>query len=72
MIGTLIVSQVSIADEARSTQETELYKALERKDQIMFNEGFNNCDIEKLKTVLPKKFEFYHDRDGVVTSRKNS
>lgn len=37
----------------------------------MFEEGFNQCDIQKIEGLLSERFEFYHDKDGIVTTRNS-
>lgn len=33
-------------------------------DSIVFESGYNQCDIEKLATVVADDLEFYHDQGG--------
>lgn len=54
---------------AQVSENSELYKIINSKDRQMFELGFNRCDMEQIEKVLPEKFEFYHDRDGMITSR---
>lgn len=35
----------------------------------MFEVGFNECNLAFFESLLPEQFEFYHDKDGVITSR---
>lgn len=54
---------------AQVLHDSDLYKIIQAKDALMFEEGFNECNMEKMKEVLPEDFEFYHDKDGMITSR---
>ncbi|WP_298223958.1 class A beta-lactamase-related serine hydrolase [Flavobacterium sp.] len=47
------------------TQNTELYKTILSKDSLLFNVGFNTCDIKQFENLLSDKFEFFHDKDSI-------
>ena len=46
----------------------ELVQQLSLQDSLLFEQGFNQCDMALIKTLLASDFEFYHDRDGVIDS----
>ena len=54
---------------AQVSQDNQLFKVLKAKDSLMFEVGFNHCNLEQIEQLLPEKFEFYHDKDGIITSR---
>ncbi|WP_291287819.1 class A beta-lactamase-related serine hydrolase [Flavobacterium sp.] len=43
---------------------SELYQTIMSKDSLLFNVGFNTCDISQFENLYTDDFEFYHDRDG--------
>lgn len=45
--------------------DSELHKTLIKKDSILFDAGFNNCDLVALEKVLAEDLEFYHDVGGI-------
>ncbi|PTT73381.1 MULTISPECIES: serine hydrolase [unclassified Chryseobacterium] len=47
------------------TTQSELYKTILLKDSLLFNVGFNTCDIKQFENLLSDKFEFFHDRDSI-------
>ncbi len=49
-------------------RKTELYKTILQKDSLLFDVGFNTCDITQFERLLSEDFEFYHDTDSI--SRK--
>jgi hypothetical protein len=51
----ILVSNASIAQVSR---DTELYKSIMKKDSLLFNVGFNTCDISQFERLLSDKFEF--------------
>ncbi len=43
---------------------SDLYKTILSNDSLLFNIGFNTCDIIQFEKLLSDKFEFFHDKDG--------
>jgi hypothetical protein len=46
-----------------------LFKFLKTNDSLLFNIGFNNCDIGQFENLLSDNFEFYHDKSGITSSK---
>lgn len=46
-------------------KQSELYKTIVTKDSLLFNIGFNTCDIKQFENLLSAKFEFFHDKDSI-------
>lgn len=61
----LFCSQTIFSQEEKSS---ELYKTIMSRDSLLFNVGFNTCDISQFENLYSDQFEFYHDKDG--TSNK--
>lgn len=55
---------------AQSNESAELYKIILEKDSLLFNVGFNTCDISQYDSLLSDNFIFYHDKDGVSDKTK--
>lgn len=47
------------------SQDTELYKTILSKDSLLFNVGFNTCDIKQFENLVSENFEFFHDKDSI-------
>lgn len=56
-ITTLLTAQVD--------RRSDLYKTIISKDSLLFNVGFNTCDISQFENLLSEKFEFFHDKDSI-------
>lgn len=54
---------------AQSETSSELYIALKTNDSLLFNVGFNNCDLSQFENLLRDNFEFYHDKSGITDSK---
>jgi len=46
-------------------ENSELYKTIISKDSLLFNIGFNTCDISQFENLLSENLEFIHDKDGI-------
>lgn len=44
---------------------TQLFREMNRLDSILFEEGFNRCQLEQVELLLSEDFEFYHDQNGI-------
>lgn len=44
---------------------SELYKTIMSKDSLLFDIGFNKCDISQFENLFTADLEFYHDKSGV-------
>lgn len=54
---------------AQVEKSSELYKTIKEKDSLLFNIGYNNCDITQFKKLVSDNFEFYHDQGGITNSK---
>ena len=48
---------------------SELYLQLESRDSLLFNIGFNTCNMSPFEEVVSEDFEFYHDKGGITNSK---
>jgi hypothetical protein len=64
---------IAVTFSANSTTQvdknSELYKILS-KDSLLFNVGFNRCDIKQFEILLSDSLKFYHDKDGISDKEK--
>ena len=54
---------------AQEDRATELFRVLKTKDSLLFEVGFNTCDISQFENLVSGNFEFYHDRSGITSSK---
>lgn len=50
---------------SQEAKSSELYKTIMSKDSLLFNVGFNTCDISQFENLFSDDFEFYHDQDSI-------
>jgi hypothetical protein len=61
---------LSVVSASAQTDTNGLFRALEIRDSLLFNVGFNNCDISQFEDLISDDFEFYHDQAGITSSKK--
>jgi CubicO group peptidase (beta-lactamase class C family) len=64
----LIISSLTTFGQVDKT--SALYKTIKEKDSLLFNLGFNNCDIKQFENLINENFEFYHDQSGITNSKE--
>jgi len=66
----LFLSLLSYSASAQVEPNSVLYKTILEKDSLLFNIGFNTCDISQFDALLSEDFEFYHDKSGISDRKK--
>jgi len=59
---------ISITNNAQINKDSDLFKTLKTNDSLLFNLGFNTCNLNKFENLMSKDLEFYHDKSGVTNS----
>ncbi|WP_300664283.1 nuclear transport factor 2 family protein [Fluviicola sp.] len=49
---------------------SELYQTILSKDSLLFQVGFNTCNVTQFDALLSDKFEFFHDIGGISDKTK--
>lgn len=63
LIGILLLQfHIGFSQEEKSSN---LYKTIMSRDSLLFNIGFNTCDVKQFENLLSNNFEFYHDKDSI-------
>ena len=55
---------------AQVESSSVLYKTILSKDSLLFQVGFNTCDISQFESLLSEGFEFFHDKSGISDRKK--
>lgn len=61
---------MAVPASGQVSQESELYKTILNQDSLLFNVGFNTCDIKQFENLLSDRFEFFHDIDSFSDKKK--
>lgn len=70
ILSLIIACLLSIISNAQVDKNSELYKTILSKDSLLFNVGFNTCDIKQYENLLSDNLKFYHDKDGISDKTK--
>ena len=54
---------------AQVEKSSELFQQLKAADSLLFNIGFNTCNMAPFETLVSENFEFYHDKGGITSSK---
>jgi hypothetical protein len=52
-------------------KDSELFEALKKNDSLLFDAGFNNCEISAFEHLISYDLEFYHDQGGLTTNKED-
>lgn len=70
LLNFIIAITFSINSDAQVDKNSDLYKTILSKDSLLFNVGFNTCDIKQFDILLSENLKFYHDKDGISDKKK--
>ncbi|MCH5716728.1 nuclear transport factor 2 family protein [Niabella hibiscisoli] len=59
----MFLGVVSVA-HGQESRSSDLYKALKHRDSLIFEIGFNQCNLAPYDTLISDDLEFYHDKGG--------
>jgi CubicO group peptidase (beta-lactamase class C family) len=68
---TLMIIEVMSSQtlKAQVSTSSALYQTLKKQDSLLFDIGFNTCNISVFETLVSDNFEFYHDQAGMMLSK---
>ena len=74
---SLLISAFSITKEIneenyndeKQDNSSDLYNIIFQQDSIFF-QAYNNCDLDKQSEYYSDNIEFYHDKGGLMASKK--
>lgn len=66
-----IITLFSLTLFSQVERSSEMFSILKSKDSLLFNIGFNTCDISQFEELVSDDFEFYHDTAGITNSKSD-
>jgi hypothetical protein len=80
IIFSLIIFFITACSTSKSTkialietykpENKELYDTIVYLDSVLF-EGYNTCKLDRFEKYFSQDIEFYHDKGGLTTSKKD-
>lgn len=66
LFSLLLFTSVFIqTSNAQVEESSELFRELANKDSLLFEQGFNECNLTVTASLISDSLEFYHDVSGV-------
>ena len=69
ILSMCLVMSVNAQTKNASATSGELYDKIALLDSSFFD-AYNKCDLLKIETFFTDDIEFYHEKHGVIKSRK--
>lgn len=60
----LFLFSLTTAAKAQVGENSQLFKTVMELDRQLFDEGFNQCRLERFETLAAPDLEFFHDKGG--------
>ena len=61
-VTALLFMKIALSQESTGSA---LFLELKKGDSLIFEEGFNKCNLAALDSIIHIDFEFYHDQNGI-------
>lgn len=65
LIITIVFILLAKNSFAQAANDSNLFVELKKADSLLFNEGFNKCNIEVVQSLMHKDLQFMHDQNGL-------
>jgi CubicO group peptidase (beta-lactamase class C family) len=70
MHSIIIVLNLATVLTGQVRHDDPLFKAIAAKDSLLFDIGFNACDMSGFDFAVSNNFEFYHDKSGILKGKE--
>lgn len=68
-IALIVIVLLGLSTFAQEKHDSELFKTLRSRDSLLFDVGFNKCNIPQFEALVSDDFEFYHDQGGITRGK---
>ncbi len=65
LVSLCLLLLVALRLYSQETADGVLYKVIMRNDSLLFNIGFNTCNVQQFEQLLSNDFRFFHDKDSI-------
>ena len=65
LIFAIVLFLIAKNISAQINNNSELFIELKKADSLLFNEGFNKCNIDLLQSLMHRDLQFMHDQNGL-------
>lgn len=64
-----LITSVQLTGQVKN--DSQLFLTLKKNDSLLFELGFNKCDISSFEHLISDDLEFYHDQGGLTTNKED-
>lgn len=68
-LGGLALALFAAPSFAQVADTSALYRTLKANDSLLFERGFNHCDMQQFENLVADDLEFYHDKGGITRGK---
>ncbi len=68
-VPAVLIFLTSISLFSQVPPSAALFRTLKTQDSLLFDVGFNTCDITQFENLVSNDFEFYHDKSGITATK---
>lgn len=65
----LIITGCAGLANAQEARSSSLFLQLQQNDSLLFERGFNRCELSSYDSIIAEDLEFYHDIAGVTNGK---
>lgn len=69
-LALLFTMLIAASAFAQADRNSAIYKIILAKDSLLFDVGFNTCNMRQVESLLSDTLKFYHDKDGISGKAK--
>ena len=66
----VLATEMGAQSKSTLSPSQELFNKIASLDSSLFD-AYNGCDLKKFESFFSDDLEFYHDKDGLINSRKS-
>jgi CubicO group peptidase (beta-lactamase class C family) len=67
---SILILFLTLSAYSQVNNSDDLYKTIHENDSLLFDIGFNTCNIQILQDLIGQEFSFYHDQSGITNSKE--